>query len=61
MKSLQEVFMNKNYKKLIKKFIELKIFLGKKKIDGIEYALVKWSGYSDKFNEWIPMADTKKL
>ena len=33
----------------------------KKKIDGIEYALVKWSGYSDKFNEWIPIEDTKKL
>src|SRR5207244_10633283 len=31
--------------------------LRKKKIDGIEYALVKWSGYSDKFNEWIPITD----
>ena len=35
--------------------------LRKKKIDGVEYALVKWSGYSDKFNQWIPITDTKKL
>ena len=33
----------------------------KKKIDGVEHALVKWSGYSEKFNEWIPMKETEKL
>ena len=30
----------------------------KKIINGVEHALVKWMGYSDKFNEWIP---TKNL
>ncbi len=33
----------------------------KKKIDGIEHALVKWSGYNEKFNQWIPMKETQKL
>ena len=28
--------------------------LNKKRINGVEYALVKWMGYSNKFNEWIP-------
>ena len=32
--------------------------LRKKIINGAEHALVKWMGYSDKFNEWIP---TKNL
>ena len=32
----------------------------KKKIKGIEHALVKWSGYNKKFNEWIPAADLSK-
>ena len=35
--------------------------LRKKKIDGKEYALVKWMGYDDKFNEWIPVKDLYKL
>lgn len=31
--------------------------LQKKKINGVEHALVKWSGYSSKFNQWIPTSD----
>ena len=30
--------------------------LRKKKINGIEHVLVKWIGYSDKFNEWFPVS-----
>ena len=33
----------------------------KKKIDGVEHTFVKWGGYSDKLNEWIPLSDTQKL
>ena len=33
----------------------------KKKIDGVEHALVKWSGYSDKFNQWIPTSDLGRV
>lgn len=32
----------------------------KKKINGIEHGLVKWIGYSHKFNEWIPMKEIQK-
>jgi hypothetical protein len=35
--------------------------LRKKKINGIEHALVKWSGYSEKHNQWIPIKDLEKL
>jgi len=33
----------------------------KKKINGVEHALVKWSGYSEKHNQWIPLKDLEKL
>ena len=33
----------------------------KKKINGVEHALVKWSGYSKKHNQWIPLKDLEKL
>ena len=26
----------------------------KKIINGVEHALVKWMGYDDKFNQWVP-------
>jgi hypothetical protein len=47
-KSTQEVFR-------IEKIIR------KKKINGIINGLVKWLGYSDKFNEWKPMSEIDKL
>jgi hypothetical protein len=31
--------------------------ISKKKIEGVEHGFVKWIGYSDKFNQWIPMKD----
>jgi len=33
----------------------------KKKIDGVDHALVKWSGYNEKHNQWIPVKDLNKL
>jgi len=33
----------------------------KKKIDGVEHALVKWSGYNEKHNQWIPVKDLERL
>ena len=52
----------RNYRKLIKKYIGLKKVITKKRIDGIiEHALVKWSGYSDKHNQWIPVSELEKI
>ena len=31
--------------------------LRKKKIKGIQYGFVKWIGYNNTFNQWIPMTD----
>ena len=33
----------------------------KKKINGIEHGLIKWLGYSDKFNEWKPLPEIYRL
>ena len=35
--------------------------LRKKKIKGIDYALVKWLGYDNKFNSWEPIENIRKL
>ena len=63
--SLNEIITGSFYEQELQKtnqeVYRVEKVLRKKKIDGVEYALVKWSGYSDKFNEWIPMTDTKKL
>jgi len=32
-----------------------------KTIKGKKYGLVKWKGYSDKFNEWLPVEDLRTL
>ena len=35
--------------------------LRKKKINGVDHALVKWSGYNEKHNQWMPVNELKKL
>ena len=32
----------------------------RQKLDGTQEALVKWAGYGDKFNSWMPAADIMK-
>ena len=32
-----------------------------KTTQGKKYGLVKWKGYSDKFNEWLPVAEIKSI
>ncbi|WP_428746122.1 chromo domain-containing protein [Sulfurimonas sp.] len=33
----------------------------RKTLKGKKLALVKWKGYSDKFNEWIPAEDLRNI
>ena len=33
----------------------------KKKIDGNEHGLVKWSGYSEKHNQWLPIKNLQNI
>src|SRR5207244_7392860 len=59
--SIKGSFYEQELQKTNQEVYRVEKVLRKKKIDGIEHALVKWSGYSDKFNEWILMENTKKI
>jgi hypothetical protein len=58
---IEGIFYEHELQKTTQEVYRVKKVLRKKKIDGIDHVLVKWSGYSDKFNEWIPITDTQKL
>jgi hypothetical protein len=54
-------FYNEELQKSNQEVYRVEKVIRKKKIDGVEHVLVKWSGYSDEYNQWIPMKDSKKL
>jgi hypothetical protein len=54
-------FYNEELQKSNQEVFRVEKVIRKKKIDGVEHAFVKWSGYSDEYNQWIPMKDSKKL
>lgn len=58
---LEGSFYNEEMQKTRQKVYRIEKVIRKKKIDGIEHALVKWASYSSKFNQWIPLSLTKKL
>src|SRR5207245_8293578 len=63
--SLNEIITGSFYEQELQKtnqeVYRVEKVLRKKKIDRVEHTLIKWKGYSNKFNEWIPITDTKKL
>ena len=54
-------FYNEELQKTEQEVYRVEKVIRKKKIDGVEHAFVKWSGYSDEYNQWIPLKDSKKL
>ena len=54
-------FYNEELQKISQEGFRFEKVLRKKKINGIEHGLVKWIGYSDKFNEWLPVSKFEKL
>ena len=54
-------FYNEELQKSDQEVYRVEKVIRKKKIDGVEHAFVKWSGYSDEYNQWIPMTDSRKL
>src|SRR6266516_6069229 len=54
-------FYEEELQKSQQKVYRVEKVIRKKQINGVEHALVKWSGYNEKFNEWIPMKETEKL
>ena len=56
--------MRRNHKKTSQEVFRIEKILRKKQINDIEHGLVKWIGYSDKFNKWMPVSrinSTKRI
>ena len=54
-------FYDEELQKTTQEVYRIEKVLRKKKINGIEHGLVKWIGYSDKFNEWLPVSKLQKI
>ncbi|HLX52533.1 MAG TPA: chromo domain-containing protein, partial [Aquella sp.] len=54
-------FYNEELQKATQEIYRIEKIIRKKKIKGVEYGLVKWIGYSDKFNTWEPMTEIINL
>src|SRR5277367_6709490 len=58
---IQGSFYEQELQKSHQEVYRVEKIIRKKKIDGVEHALVKWSGYNEKHNQWIPVKDLEKL
>ena len=54
-------FYNEELQKTSQRVYRIEKVIRKKKINGVEHALVKWAGYSKKYNEWIPTTQLEAL
>src|SRR5271165_4119529 len=54
-------FYTEELQKSTQEIFRIEKVIRKKKIDGVMHGLVKWLGYNNKFNEWKPMSEIKKL
>jgi hypothetical protein len=57
---LEGSFYESELQKTKQEIYRIEQVLRKKTINGVERALVKWVGYDDKFNEWIPTENLYK-
>jgi len=48
-------FYNEELQKSMQEVYRVEKVIRKKEINGVKHALVKWSGYSDKHNSWLPI------
>jgi len=54
-------FYTEELQKSSQDIFRIEKIIRKKKINGVQHGLVKWLGYSEKFNEWKPMSEIEKL
>jgi hypothetical protein len=54
-------FYSEELQKTNQEVYRIEKIIRKKKIKGVEYGLIKWLGYSDKFNEWKPLTEIENL
>ena len=57
---IQGGFYNEQLQKTDLKIYRIHKILRRRKRNGVKEALVRWSGYPDKFNQWLP-ADSVQL
>jgi hypothetical protein len=58
---IQGSFYSEELQKTDQEIYRVEKVISKKKIDGVEHALVKWSGYSKKYNQWIPVSQLERI
>jgi len=54
-------FYEQELQKTSQEIYRVEKIIRKRKINGVEHALVKWSGYGEKYNQWIPVRELNKL
>jgi len=54
---LEGSFYEQELQKASQEVYRVEKVIRKKKINGVEHAFVKWSGYNEKHNSWIPVKD----
>jgi len=54
-------FYNEELQKAEQEIFRVEKVIRKKKIKGIQHGFVKWVGYNNTFNQWIPMTDIQAL
>jgi predicted transcriptional regulator len=54
-------FYEQELQKTKQEIFRIEKVLQKKKIKGRQHGLVKWIGYNNDFNEWLPMSEIKNL
>ena len=58
---LEGGFYKEELQKTSQELYRIEKILQRKKIKGVDHALVKWVGYSKKYNEWIPTKNLKNI
>ena len=59
--TLEGGFYEKELQKTNQELYRVDKIIRKKKIDGIEHGLVKWSAYSEKHNQWLPIKNLQNI
>ena len=52
--ALDGSFYNEELQKTTQQIYRIEKVIRRKNINGVEHVLVKWMGYNEKFNQWIP-------
>ena len=54
-------FYTEELQKTTQEIFRIEKVIRKKTINGVQHGLVKWLGYNQKFNEWLPRSEIENL